>query len=110
MTPEHRVMNEIRLWCGEHDVLCFRCNVGKVRAADGSWFDTGLPNGFPDLLILDNHGHTLYCEVKALKGRQSEDQVRFMGLVRSKGHHYIVARSAEDVESALAALNDPPLK
>lgn len=97
MTLEHRIMNEIRLWCGQHDILCFRCNVGRVRTADGKWFDTGLPEGFPDLLILDNNGKVIFCEVKTPTGKQKPDQIRFMNTVRQRGFTYIVARSVEDV-------------
>lgn len=93
---EHNIQNLIRIWCGQHDILCFRCNVGRVRTDTGQWFDTGLPNGFSDLIILYNK--TIYfCEVKTLKGRQREDQINFMNEVRSRGYNYFVARSVEDV-------------
>lgn len=97
MTPEHRIMNQIRLWCGQHDILCFRCNVGRVRTADGGWFDTGLPEGFSDLLILHN-GQCIFCEVKTPNGRQHDCQIAFEQTVRSRGFIYIVARSVEDVK------------
>ena len=102
MTPEHKIMNEIRLWCGQHDILCFRCNVGKVKTADGKWFDTGLPEGFPDLLIL-NKGKAIFCEVKTLKGKQREAQINFMNIIRNKGFDYIVARSVNDIINLMKA-------
>lgn len=96
MTPEHRIMNEIRLWCGEHDILCFRCNVGKVQCIDGTWFDTGLPEGFPDLIILTNA--TIYfCEVKTKYGRQHQAQLDFQKMITDRGYKYFVARSVDDV-------------
>ena len=95
---EQNLMNNIRLWCGEHDILCFRCNVGKVKCVNGYWFDTGLPNGFSDLIIL--HNKTIYfCEVKTLTGKQREDQINFMNQVRKKGYTYFVARSIDDIIS-----------
>lgn len=97
MTLEHAIMNSIRLWCGEHNILCFRCNVGKVRKADGSWFDTGLPEGFPDLLLLDYGGKVIFCEVKTPTGKQKDDQKRFQEIVESRGFIYIIARCVEDV-------------
>ncbi len=97
MTPEHKIMNEIRLWCGQHDILCFRCNVGKVRMTDGGWFDTGLPEGFPDLLILNNNGETYYVEVKTPTGKQRPDQINFMNEIRRRGHKYLIARSVNDI-------------
>ena len=97
---EHSVQNAIRLWCGERDIPCFRCNVGRVRTIDGKVFDTGLPEGFPDLIILAN-GTVYFCEVKSAKGRQREAQIRFMEYVRSRGYTYVVARSVGDVEGAI---------
>ena len=95
---EHNIQNEIRIWCGQNNYLCFRCNVGKVRTIDGGWFDTGLPNGFSDLLILGTHGDIYFCECKTLKGRQRDDQIAFQKAVESRGFTYFVARSVEDVK------------
>lgn len=97
MTPEHKIMNEIRLWCGQHDILCFRCNVGKMRTIDGGWFDTGLPEGFPDLLILDCNGRTYYVEVKTPTGKQRPDQINFQKEIERRGHIYLIARSVNDI-------------
>lgn len=96
MTLEHKIMNEIRLWCGEHNILCFRCNVGKVRTADGGWFDTGLPEGFSDLLILHN-GVAYFCEVKTPTGKQRPDQAAFQRVVEQHGFIYLIARSVNDI-------------
>ena len=96
-TREHNIQNDIRAWCGEHGYLCFRCNVGKVQCIDGTWFDTGLPDGFSDLIILANR--TIYfCEVKTRYGKQREDQIRFERTVTNHGYTYFVARSIDDVE------------
>ena len=93
---EHNIQNEIRLWCGTHGILCFRCNVGKVLTATGDYFETGLPVGFSDLIILYNK--TIYfCEVKTLKGKQRQCQVDFMNMIRSYGYTYFVARCVDDV-------------
>jgi len=97
---EHNIQNEIRLWCGQHNILCFRCNVGKVQCADGSWFDTGLPEGFSDLIVLANN--TIYfVEVKTKTGQQRKAQIAFQNTVKARGYTYIVARSKEDVENAI---------
>ena len=101
VTPEKRVMNEIREWCGKNDYLCFRCNVGRVKTVDGQWFDTGLPSGFSDLLILGHHGDIYFCEVKAGKGRQREDQIRFQRIIEERGFKYILAYNVEEVRLCL---------
>lgn len=97
---EKNIQNEIRAWCGEHDIPCFRCNVGKVQCIDGTWFDTGLPPGFSDLIALANH--TIYfIEVKAKYGQQRDEQRRFQAMVTARGYTYIVARSIDNVAKVL---------
>ena len=94
---EHNIQNDIRAWCGEHGFLCFRCNVGKVQCIDGTWFDTGLPEGFSDLIILANK--TIYfCEVKTRYGQQRKAQIDFQRIVTQHGYTYFVARSIDDVQ------------
>ena len=105
MTPEHRIQNEIRVWCGQHDILCFRCNVGRVRCADGTWFDTGLPKGFPDLILL-HRGTISFVEVKAAGGYQSPEQRQFERIITDRGYIYVVARSVGDVIAGLGYNND----
>lgn len=93
---EHNIQNQIRLWCGENDIPCFRCNVGKVKTENGDWFDTGLPKGFPDLLILYNKS-VYFCEIKTLKGKQREDQIAFQSYIESHGYTYFIAKGVDDV-------------
>ena len=101
MTPEHKIMNECRLWCGEHDYICFRCNVGKVMMSNGRWFDTGLPSGFSDLLVLGHHGDVYFVEVKSPSGKQRDDQKQFQNIVESRGFIYKIVYSAKDLEKFL---------
>lgn len=97
---EHNIQNEIRLFCGQQDIPCFRCNVGKIRLPSGGYFDTGLPPGFSDLIILYNR--TIYfCECKTATGRQREDQIRFQKYIESHGYIYFIARSIDDVKKIL---------
>jgi len=100
MTPEHKIMNEIRLWCGQNDILCFRTNVGRVKLPNGYYFDTGLPEGFPDLLVLYN-GTVYFAEVKTPTGKQRPDQINFMNILRERGFIYEVVRSVDDVKRML---------
>jgi len=100
--PERDVQNAIRAYLGSVGVACFRCNVGRVRTADGRFFDTGLPEGFPDLIALPGNGRIAFIEVKTLTGRLREAQRRFRAWAQSKGYEYVVARSVADVETIAA--------
>lgn len=99
---ERAVMKNVRLWCGQHDIVCFRVNVGKVRVLrdDGTldWFDTGLPKGFPDLLALGHNGRSYFIETKKPKNAyQRKEQKDFQAMAEARGFIYILARSEEDV-------------
>lgn len=78
MTPEQALDKQIMLYCGERNWLCFHCNVGKVKTIDGRFFDTGLPPGFPDLLIITDNGINIYCETKIKPRKPSDDQKKFI--------------------------------
>lgn len=93
---EHYIQNEIRLWCGKHNIKAFRCNVGRVLTSDNIWFDTGLPNGFSDLIILPGNERIIFCECKTLKGKQREDQKRFEREMTAFGYKYILAHSLQE--------------
>lgn len=97
MHNEHNIQNQIRIWCGEHNILCFRCNVGRVKTIYGTYFDTGLPEGFPDLIILPGNSRLIFCEVKTLKGKQRDAQKVFQKEVEKRGYKYIIARSINDI-------------
>jgi len=95
----------IRLALGQRgDVMLFRINVGKFRPLHGDQNRViqSAPNGTPDLLgVVGPNGRALAIEVKSAKGRQREEQVAFQRAWESRGGLYILARSVDDVLSAL---------
>jgi hypothetical protein len=96
MTPEHRLQNEIKLWCGEHNIICLRINVGKVKTVDGRWFDTGLPVGFSDLLLLSADGKATFVETKIKPRKPTEQQIQFIQLMKNRGFNAFVAYSLQE--------------
>lgn len=93
---EADVQNSIRLALNPHAVI-FRANVGKVRTADGRWFDTGLPPGFSDLCgFRKSDGKMIFIEVKNEKGKLRPVQERFLNEVKKYDVIAGVARSAEE--------------
>lgn len=97
MTAEAEIQNQIRVAVSQHGCTIFRANVGKVQTKDGRWFDTGLPNGYPDLCgFRHSDGKAIYIEVKNEKGRLRPDQVKFQEFISQYPVLYGVCRSAED--------------
>lgn len=94
---EHDIQNEIRIWCGEHNLLAIRINVGLFRTFYGNRIvDAGPPSGWPDLQIFDNNGHIIFCECKAKYGRVREDQKKIHEELRRRGFKVIIPKSLED--------------
>lgn len=82
---EHDLMNKIRLALSERGIRIWRANVGKVKMADGRYFDTGLPKGFPDLFGIAPDGRAIFIEVKKIGGRVSDEQRRFINVMKGYG-------------------------
>lgn len=96
MTPEQYLDNQIKLWCGQHDYLCFHLNVGKIITSDKRFFQTGLPKGFPDLMIMTNDGKIAYCETKIKPRKPTKDQERVLSLLRERGFNAFVAYNLDE--------------
>lgn len=110
-TNEAAIQDSIRVALAQSGYIVFRTNVGKVKTADGRWFDTGLPTGFPDLMgYKPENGRIFFLEVKTPSGRRRADQVAFANGLRDKQCIYGVARSAEEavtiVRNELKILED----
>ena len=96
-TNEQAIQDSIRVALAQAGYVVFRTNVGKVKMADGRWFDTGLPTGFPDIMgFKPENGRVYFIEVKTPKGNRRPDQVMFAKNLRDKCAIYGVARSAEE--------------
>lgn len=108
---EQATQDSIRVVLAQEGYIVFRTNVGKVKTADGRWFDTGLPSGFSDLMgYKPENGKIFFIEVKTETGRRRKDQVAFANGLRNKNVIYGVARSADEavtiVRNELKILED----
>jgi len=108
---EAAIQDSIRVALAQAGYIVFRANVGKVKTADGRFFDSGLPGGFPDLFgYKPDNGKIYFIEVKTPKGKRRADQVRFAKNLRDKCAIYGVARSSDEalkiVKNELKILDD----
>ena len=93
---EHDIQNAIRLELSKHGFCVFRTNVGKVKTADGRWFDTGLPRGFADLTAVKD-GRVYFLEVKTETGKIRPEQEKFLAVMRDRyGCVTGIVRSVDD--------------
>ena len=99
---EAAIQDSIRVALAEHGYVVFRTNVGRVKTADGRWFDSGLPSGFSDLMgFKPDNGKIYFIEVKTSTGHRRKDQIKFANFLRDKNVIYCVARSADEAVTAV---------
>lgn len=101
---ESQILAGILQALGHRRDLClvWRNNSGSARAihAPNRVIAFGLP-GSPDILGILRGGRWLGIEVKAAKGRQSEQQKRFQRAAEALGGVYVLARSVEEAVAAV---------
>ena len=101
---ESQVMHDIRLALArEPDVTLWRNNTGALRSADGRLIQYGLCVGSSDLIGIGPGGRFLAIEVKGPRGVVSDEQERFIALVRRRGGIAGVASSVEDAMGIVEA-------
>lgn len=69
--------------------------------------DMGLKRGWPDIILCLPNGVMGAIELKAEKGRLSEDQKAFAEALEANGGLFALCRSLADVEAALTGWNVP---
>jgi len=93
---ESDIQNSVRLALNPYAII-FRVNSGKVRMQDGRYFDSGVPNGFPDLAGFRlSDGKAIYLEVKTEKGKLRKEQIHFLDEMSKYPVIVAVCRSAEE--------------
>lgn len=100
---EHSIQNAIRLELSKLGYCVFRANVGRFQTKDGRWFDTGLPRGFSDLFAVKD-GRVYFLEVKTETGKPSEEQLKFLAVMRDK--YGCVAEIVRSVDDAVRAVGE----
>lgn len=97
MTPEKKLMNEIRIEAGKRGCAVIRLNVGKFQLITGEWFDTGIPKGFPDMMILTPNGRTIFVETKIHPRKPSKDQIHMIEFLKSKNQEVYVIYNVKEL-------------
>lgn len=104
MKSEHCTQSEIMVAVSAAGHHIFRTNVGSVRMADGRYFSTGLPPGYPDLTGFRKQDNQIFfLEIKNAKGKPRPDQIRFHRMLTRYRVIHGIARSVDD---ALKIINE----
>lgn len=106
---EQDIMKSIQVELSSKGYKVFRTNVGQgwtgthISHPNGTItlmaprvFNTGLPVGFSDLLVVLPSGKVAFIEVKTPTGKVSVHQAKFLNAMRDMGCKCGVARSVEE--------------
>ena len=93
---EQNILNDIMIAISKAGATVWRNNTGALQDKTGRLVRYGLCKGSSDLIGICPDGRFLAVEVKNNTGRATEDQLRFIDAVRSKGGRAGVARSVDD--------------
>lgn len=52
---------------------------------DGTYFNTGVPVGYPDLTIFTDDGRVLFIETKIKPRKPTDEQLHFLQILRERG-------------------------
>lgn len=102
---ETDLMNLIRIEVSKAGHKIFRTNVGKIKMADGRWFDTGLPKGHSDLYGFRKDGRIFYIEVKVRPNKPTYEQLQFLDAMRKAGALGGVAYNISDAFEIIGGKN-----
>jgi hypothetical protein len=87
-------------YCTLNNILCNHTpNEGKRSFAEGRKLkQMGLSKGFPDISILEPRGgfHGLYIEMKRKGNKASEEQIKWLMELKSRGYATTLCYSADD--------------
>jgi len=103
MTPEHKLMNEVRIEMSKRQCLSFRMNVGLYYSMSGDLTQSGLPKGFPDLMILRPDGVACFIETKIHPRKPTPEQLNMQKALRGRGYK---SGTAYTVQEAVAIVFD----
>lgn len=101
MISEKNLTRTIQLMCGKKGWQCHDVNVGGGELVRGGYFRSGLPKGFPDLLILTNDGRTIFIEAKVGNNQPSNDQINFIKVLRKNGHFADIVWNVNDFKALI---------
>lgn len=98
---EQDLDKEIMLYCGEMNAACFHTNVIEgewmnMKTKKISWLKSGLPKGWPDLMIVPHNKPVFYCETKIHPRKPTAEQIKRINWLLNKGHLAFVAYSLEE--------------
>lgn len=110
MTPEQALGKQLEIESGKMGWASFHGNVGKFRIItynkvtkknEVTWFDTGIPKGFPDYHIITNLGFTIYVETKIKPRKPSPDQVKWLNWLNNNGQRARVIYNIDEYKELI---------
>lgn len=99
---EANLQKEIMLAVSKSGAIVWRQNTGALPDKNGRLVQFGLCKGSSDLIGICPDGRFLALEIKGLRGKPTDAQLRFIEAVKRKGGRAGVCWSVKDALDVLA--------
>lgn len=96
MRSEANILNDCMIALSKSGARVWRNNVGVLKDKTGRPVKFGLCKGSSDIIGICPDGKFLAVECKTEKGRATDNQLRFIEMVRQIGGRAGIARCADD--------------
>lgn len=101
-TPEVRLMNEIKIYCGTRNWLCYHLNQGLFYTKFGGLVKMDTPVGWPDLLVITDYGEAAFMETKIKPRKPTREQLAIQAELRKRGFRSETVYSLEEFIEAMS--------
>ena len=99
---EHAIQTDILYHLRLRGVYCIRVNQGAFKVRNGKGYFRATDRvGVSDILAFPGDGRVVCLEVKAAKGRQTDNQRAFQADMDSVGVPYHIVRSVDEALQAV---------
>ena len=78
---ESNLQAECMLYASAHNFLCYHFSSTKYQLPDGSYVDSGVPVGWPDLTIISPDGKVIFVELKVKPNKPTKEQIHYLSVL-----------------------------
>lgn len=96
MLKEKALQNQVMLDCGKRGWLCFHFNPGGCQLPNGTYFKSGVPKGWLDLIIFPKNNKVFFAEMKIKPNKPTKEQIVFMQIMKQNGYFCKVIYNLQD--------------
>ena len=81
MRKELNLQNECMLYASSHNLFCYHFEATSYQLPNGSYVNSNVPVGWPDLTIISPDGKVMFVELKIKPNKPSKKQLHYLSVL-----------------------------